>query len=226
MVPGDVIRTGKKVHTVVCGPADSVRRMKKSAAKVVTVQCPDCRGLIEFDAHRLHRVMDRVRGKQRDVNALYRSYVLKSHYKTVRHHLSVTADATVEEDATSVRTDDLYCVQWLNVNVNTWEPEPAPLYKIGQGYTGREGSVHGQGPFKYIILKVWKGAAHLEASVQYHHRIAPHNKRWGAGKEWFGLDWFSNNKEVVAYIDKVVAEIVESHEDAKLHQPHFRNDGI
>ena len=117
------------------------------------------------------------------------------------------ADVPSETNTFVPTTDDMYCVQWLNINAGTWEPEPIPLYKIGRGLTGREKSVHAQGPVKFVVVKVWKGAGELEPRVHFHPRLARFNKRWGAGIEWFRLDWCAGNEDVVSYLDTIVRDL-------------------
>ena len=99
--------------------------------------------------------------------------------------------------------NNLYCVQWCNINPITWNVEPIPLYKIGRGIVGREQKVHGTNPVRYKVLKRWENAGHLERAIHRHPMLAALNKRWDAGVEWFAID-LPSQEEVVTFIDSIV----------------------
>lgn len=83
-------------HIVVKAPAPSVHPQKADKAQlVVTVQCPDCDGLIEFNAHQL--------GDSRTDNT-YRSARIKDHERR-NHGVAVTTVADGVPQLQNVRMD-------------------------------------------------------------------------------------------------------------------------
>ena len=101
---------------------------------------------------------------------------------------------------------NLYCVQWLNLELGedgAVQARAMPFYKIGKGKLGRERNVHGQNPARFGIVQMWQGAALMERYV--HDVLKEHRIELGGGQEWFHIP---QNNVTEAVEDAIVRALV------------------
>lgn len=97
--------------------------------------------------------------------------------------LSPTSDTDDDICNTKTSGDDLYCVQWMNLDDAA--ATPTSIFKIGRGTNGREQRVHGTNPVKYPLVRKYKGAGYLEKEI--HALLESYRVKMNAGREWFNL---------------------------------------